>query len=361
MKVDILRSQWGICPPDYPKFSGICWIKPDGTLDARKVRDFAAETQRQRGAMVRILPWMVWDDWDNNGGTISRADYMPWVFENGKYNLEKLNPRYFDNVSEIVYILTGHGLWPIINAYDSCHGDRPGSRNVPWNNNHQGIGRYTDDTPTAWQMRDLWLRELIKAMSWYYQSVSGTQPVICPITGRGCTGGLTEEGKGEPIKLDWGISIGNEPRRDDRGFINVAVQASQILGDYPPWQRRWTGTRYTFPEDGWKEEGDSLYADTKLALRRAGWDREVRIAHGINEDFFARFRHIIDHTGIWKISDDGCSPKFTAEQWKKHLSAWLRPGRMEHLYIETLCEGPGPNFDACQGITEAVKEAGLYS
>ena len=305
----ICRSMWAIADPDYWKNyrdGGVCCIRKDGTLDEEAYISFLDKAALYGADMTRVLPWMVNEDW-----TTINPIYMPWEFdaEKMKYDLEKFNPVYFDNLSKMAFLSSGRGIVLYFCFFDSCHGNR---RNAPWNKdcNIQGVDSFYDESTVAVRMKEMWIQEALKALSSYV---------------------LPDRKEIEAIGLVYGVSAANEP--NDKRFESTGLQVMKAAFSDRwkiPVQRIEVGARYSrIPFSG----VDPVFQKFSLRLGKEGIRNNekffkryafFKVIHHVTPEFLRSYRHIQRHTSRFWISDDGNHPKWTKEQWRDAVLNFLR-------------------------------------
>ena len=323
-------------------------INTDGTLNKKKYAAFMRYFANNGANCTRELPFLVKDP-HLTGNEKSSRNFLPFIFRNGKYDLEVPNPLFYDNLRAMIKIANRHNLAFQYSMFDRAHSlNMPDS---PWNLNHQGKqGYYQWD-----QFTDHYVNQVL-------------------LTVREAESQLMEEG----IICKMLFELENEPR--ESAFIPIAIETSKrIIAAHFEKEQIEDGVSYLLHKGGKpvieKVNGQLIRNPLFEALKRA--KRKVGLYPGEEERDKSRYfstihqvdkliiRELIDalkHTRRFSISCDGEKPKPNSNQWFGRLlplfqAAKGRPRReqllktwkVEHIYRGDL-EGNSQLGDAMDGI-----------
>lgn len=318
-EIEIFGSIFGAMsdPGSWSEFS--C-IMPNGVLNKLKWQGYMKLWKSYGATSTRELPFLV----DSDKKTIT-PNYMPFLFRDGKYDLDQFNPQYFENLETMARTANGEGIIFYFSLFGP-HGNWPTS---PWVLNHQGVNGYYDMSPKADSFRRMWIRKALMTLTPKY--------VV-------------------------GFELANEPRSGN--FPEISSNIMLILKKFkvPLW-RVIMGSEFILSD---RVPGNRLYVLTKRALRKLNlWNkREVfgKVIHGAELWIFQQYWHMQKHWSRCFISDDGCHPKKSAKFWENVLTGWFRAVKLrknkffktrsafEHLY-----RYPQDDITGVYGIAKAVE------
>lgn len=320
LKIEIFGSIYGAMsdPGSWEEFS--C-IFSNGMLNKLKWQDYMEKFKAFGATSTRECPFLVHED-----KTTITPNYMPFLFSEGKYDLDKFNPQYFENLAEMARIANGEGVIFYFSLFGP-HGNWPTS---PWVLNHQGIKGYYDQSPRADFYRRLWIVKILGTLKSPY--VVGFEP-------------------------------GNEPHNEN--FPMIAAKIMIILRENKvPLNRIIMGAEFIRND---RIPGNKLYRQVKKAWKRLKmWDKRQifsKVIHGAEIWVFRTFWHIQKHWSRGFISDDGCHPKKSAIYWYNVLKEWFEEVKLkknkffktrsafEHLY-----RYPQDDITGVYGIAKAVED-----
>ena len=281
-------------PAAWPEFT--C-IKQDGTLDEERY-DYFMKTFALYGAnATREFPFHVPEDHQPQGQT----NYLPYVFYNGKYDLDQYNETYFRNLKKMATIANSRGHVFFFSVLDRCH--QLNMNWSPWNLNHQGVRGF----------------QLSQVEKW-------TRKILDTLQGN-----------------VFGIEDINENRSAE--LIPILVRIIKIAKEYGlPNTRIIHGTQYIMKWTGNEQVPHPIFQKFSSALNKTGiraFDYFERNAHEVNEKFLEDFAHIQRHKSNWFISDDGVHPKCSHQWWLENLTRFFshKPARKNRLFY------PGAAFE----------------
>jgi hypothetical protein len=304
-------------PNAWPEFS--C-IKADGTLDEARY-DYFMRTFAYYGAnATREFPFHVPENHQPQGQT----NYLPYVFCDGKYDLNQYNEVYFHNLKRMALIANSRGHVFFVSVTDRCH-----QLNMdwsPWNLNHQGARGF----------------QLVQIDKWTRKILDTLQGTV------------------------FGIEDINENRSAD--IIPILVRIIKIAKEYGlPNTRIIHGTQYIMKWTGKEEVPHPLFQKFSSALKREGlrdFDYFERNLHEINEKFLVDFAHIQRYRSNWFLSDDGVHPKRSHQWWLENLTKFFatRKGKRNRLFypgagFEHLYRYPADDIAGVWGIVRAYEIA----
>jgi hypothetical protein len=278
--IQIVGSVFGSisCPEVWP-FS---ILDKDRNVNIEKWVETMRTIANYGGSATREITFLIPESRD----TKYDKSYLPYIYHNGKFDLNQINQKYFDNLHLMVKIANDYNIKFYISIFDRCHGMMSHS---PWKNNHQDFNGFYD-LPDEYL--HLYLKKIVDAVK---------------------MAGVDSDGK--KLRFNSGYEIVNEPFSDK--FPALAVKVFKYL------RRRGisnrdiiTGIEYLPPEN-------KRFRAYKKAVRDAKiYDKHnpFRTVHNIKKQgFLESYRHIQKHSGRWWVSDDGEKPKLTGEWWLKKL------------------------------------------
>lgn len=320
-EIEIFGSIYGAMsdPGSWKEFS--C-IMSNGELNKLKWQDYMRQFKAYGATSTRECPFLVHAD-----KTTITPNYMPFLFRDGKYDLEIFNPQYFKNLSEMVRITNGEGIIFYFSLFGP-HGNWPTS---PWVLNHQGIKGFYDLSPRADYYRRIWITKVLETLKSPY--VVGFEPC-------------------------------NEP--NDFRFVSIAPKIMSLLrGNGVPFERIISGVRYMAP--GRIIEANPLYRSVKKILKRNKmWNKRrmfSKVIHHVTLEFFREYWRMQKHRSRPFISDDGCHPKKSCQFWYNVLKGWFRVVKLKknkffktRAAFEHLYRYPQDDITGVYGISKAVED-----
>jgi hypothetical protein len=274
-KIQIVGSVYGSisCPEVWP-FS---ILDKNRNVDVERWAETMRTIANYGGNATREITFLIPESRDINYD----KSYLPFTFHDGKFDLEQINQKYFDNLRIMVKIANDYNIKFWISVFSRPHGIYSHS---PWRNNHQDIKSFYD-LPD--EILHLYLKKIVDA---------------CKMAG--------VDSHGKKIRFNSGYEIVNEPFSDK--FPAFAVKVARYLRKRGISNRDIMGGVECMPLDN---KRDVLY---KRAMRKAGlYDRlkQLRVVHNIvKTNFFENHWKIQKHKpGHW-VSPDGDKPK-PGEDW----------------------------------------------
>lgn len=325
MSVTIVGSYFASMSDFRDNFRKISVIDEEGKLNEKVWEEMCRKIANDGADATRQIPW-----W-----SIRKEDYrwMPFVYENGTYDLRFFNPLYFYNLRRMAEIANSFNLTFIFSLYDHCHTKTKNNlrRFNPWTNNRQRLknsfyGKNMD------HHRKNWESEVFKAL--------------------------------EGLRVQYEIC--NEPYGDCSRFImktlehleeNGVSQNDIICGLQYRLDRR-TNTQYKELMKTIKRKHGLYYAEQLgktwlLAVHQFGPHCFEGLAS--HETWGMRFF----------LSDDGNVPKNTEEWFYLHYSGYFREyphtAFRDRFYIECMFKTANDDFSATRGVSRALIDTkGFY-
>jgi len=245
--------------------------------------------------------------------------FTPYVYENGKWNLDKRNPYYWPIVKEVIGIFKEFNVEMPYCLFDNCQFWKNPAW-ACWSNNHQGIQNYMQDI-----LRSVaWVQEAV-------QQIGGYDNVLFEAVNEG------QEWGGLPNSKNWFRNVcqtlynnGIEP---ERFSVGVNLARKNYLGDFtfqPTTEfQEWTKA---ISEEVWGEIpslGITLPVHGVLG-DMGGW-YENGVFRSAPELIFGQMFHEANwawgpvHTKrVWIVSNDGNPDKDSAQAREafKKMCAW---------------------------------------
>lgn len=161
---DNLRAWFGIDAFSSIPGWGDVTKQPDGswiiTPESReKLREYIGKLAWEGVNGKHMLPYA---GWLKDGMQNPEDCFTPYIFENGKWNLDKRNPYYWPIVIEIIGIFKEFNVEMIYCAFDNCQYWQNPSW-ACWANNIQGIQNYMQDVPRSLA----WVQEVMDNIGGY--------------------------------------------------------------------------------------------------------------------------------------------------------------------------------------------------
>lgn len=321
-RIEIFGSVLGAMA-DPARWSFSC-IHPDGSLNAEKYQDFMSTFRKYGATATRELPFLVHDD----KRTVT-PNYMPYVYENGKYNLDKFNDQYFKNLAEMARIANGQGIVFYFSLFDQGgHGNFP---NSPWRLNHQNVDGWLDPGNKAKYYRSQWVWKVLDTLQ---------SPYVV------------------------GYELANEPNHENFPAI-AADTMRQLRRNKVPYWRILMGAEFIRSD---RIPGNKLYRQTKKVLKTMKeWDkRELfsKVVHGADVWFFQKYWHVQKHWARPFFSDDGMKPKRSAAWWENVLTPYFKAvKKKKNKFLKTragfehVCRFYNDDIYGCYGIAKALENA----
>jgi len=135
----------------HPLFKEISCVFPDGTLNRNRVEYFAERAYRNGATGMRIFPGFLVDIKLFGNVPLEQwyYNYLPWELdtENMKFDLRRVNEKYFSNLGEIARIINSKGMKIVFSMYDNCHWDNKDSvvPHSPWRFNINGVNSFYEN------------------------------------------------------------------------------------------------------------------------------------------------------------------------------------------------------------------------
>ncbi len=312
-KIEIFGSIYGVMsdPGSWKEFS--C-IMSNGQINKLKYQDYMRTFKTYGATSTRECPFLVHAD-----HTTITENYMPYLYRDGKYDLDQYNPLYFHNLVEMARIANGEGVI----FYFSFFGPDCNRPTSPWVINHQGIEGIYDLSLKAYHYHLNWVYKVIETLQGY----------------------------------DVGYELYNEPT--DIRFITDAPGIMDLLQKCRvPKERIILGVCF---------QEHKLYQGVKNILKHnKTWDKRLmfsKIVHRVTSGFFKKYWRWQKKWDRCFISDYGCSPSKSAQFWNNVLREWFRVVRLkrnkffktrsafEHIY-----RYPGDDITGVYGIAKAVED-----
>ncbi len=316
MNIEIISSFFGaISRISDPSFH-ISVIGENGNLQEEKWSEMCRRSANNGATGMREMPFWVEKAQDHI--------FVPYVYVNGKYDLNQFNPIYFENLRRMVEIANTYNLKFYLSLYEQCNiTKRNKSREfIHWTNNVQGLkdawyGKDADPFREAWENKIL-------------ETFSG---------------------------LNVGYELCNEPVDEEfphSGFetykhlIKKGIPDEDILMGVMWDTREYRKFRKPFLEK---------YGDKWWGKQKHRWFSTV---HGVDEKTFETLNQQEGHTRRFWLSSDGIHPKHDREWWEENLINFFKvvptaPFKNRYAF-EAMHKKDEDDFDDARGISEAIYE-----
>ncbi|MFA5031184.1 MAG: hypothetical protein WC495_06385 [Patescibacteria group bacterium] len=128
-------------------------LKNDYTeFDFDKWENWCQKSANAGANGIRILPYSPWSQ--EGGGVPIEKLWSPYILENGKWNLNKYNDKYFEILSQMVAVAAKYNLKIWYSLFDNAQFHHGSTEVSPWGNNVQGFDDYYDSLPYALKWTD---------------------------------------------------------------------------------------------------------------------------------------------------------------------------------------------------------------
>jgi len=336
-------NQWG-------EFS--C-LNRDGTLDIEKYSNYIREFANMGCNSTREIPYLITDK--NYKGSKKQRNFLPFIFENGKYNLDKFNQVFFDNLKEMIKSAYRHNMSFQVVIFDRCHGLQ---KNSPWLLNNKNIKNWYD---------------------WNTYSKDYTIKVLDTL----------KELKKEIPNVDLLIELENEPHLT--GFCKSGIETMKLLKEYGYKDNQielgvsYIPNKIEFNENGSLKLGH-LFEKFKKSMRKSDpplYDGTQKADYfstihdfGNNSKKVDEICKAVTHTRRLSLSNDGQKPKADKTWWYDTLEPIFETMKISNLGMknqklwkfEALYRGKldgtsslRDKIDGISGLSEAYKKVfGTY-
>jgi hypothetical protein len=321
-RIQVVESEFGLINVTWPE-KGL--INPDGTLNRYRSRRNAWKRKEHRADATRETMWL--------GKNIENAPAAPFLLGRTKYDLNKINWAYFDNLTDIIKDHHEFGVKFIYTGFDFCGVKEPERAKVnPWTNNKQNTKGFHK------KLAEPYVRE-------YWENVVDCEPDL--------------------------IYICNEP---DYGYGNFIIFSYECLVDLGyPVRNIITGCQHvggtemsrdrkklSHPYWVWKQYrkkhgGDVLKKN--IMLSKHGFRTGDHIYRGLSDGGYGSRRLFLSRDGVYPRPDKNMN--------RNLLKYLLRKDNRERMvapflntnewYIEAICnEAHGGQGNEGEGFADAV-------
>ena len=314
----IKTEQGVISDPNYWHFSN---IKDDGKLD---VIGFSNKVRKMANYGVnswRVLTFLVRDSTGKNPQKdIGHNRYfLPFVFENGKYNLTKLNQIFFDNIKEMIKACNRHNCYFQVVVTDRCHHRMADS---PWSLNHQNI--------KSWYGWSVYMANYVKKLLDTVEEAKNeiekegyefkilfeleNEPMVDDFLEHGANVLYEIKQRGyKNNQIEWGLDTWYvNPKTGKFNLIWAEEIKEYVLSKNPRWTKFKNYLRYSFKRDG---KHIKLYdvsgEDIDFFYTSHGYVVEI--------EHIKELIRAVPHTFVYSISNDGHKIKYDKETWYNNV------------------------------------------
>ncbi|NIM16270.1 MAG: hypothetical protein GTO45_30100 [Candidatus Aminicenantes bacterium] len=316
MDIEIISSYYGAISRIMDSEYHISVIGEDGKLLGDDWKEMCRRTANNGASGMREMPFWLEKQQDHI--------FAPYIFTDGKFDLNQFNPLYFENLRKMVDIANSYNLKFYFSLYEACNiKERYGKRDfVPWTNNVQGLRnawykRDADDYREAWENKIL---ETFEGKNVGYE--------LC----------------NEPLDMDFQHSGFETYKR----LISRDVPDEDIVMGVEWDTREYRNFREPFLE---------TYHDHWWNKQKHKWFSTV---HNLSAKTFEKLSLQEGHTRRFWLSADGWHPKPNQIWWENSLRDFFRtvptaPFKNKYAF-ETMHKKDEDDFDDARGISEIINE-----
>lgn len=316
MEIEIISSYYGaisrITDPTYH----ISVIGEDGKLLVANWKEMCRRSANNGASGIREMPFWLEKEQDHI--------FAPYIYIKGKFDLERFNSVYFENLRQMVDIANSYNMKFYFSLYEACNiKERNNLRNfVPWTNNLQGLKNAWFDQD-ADKYREIWENRILQLF----------------------------EGK------NVGYELCNEPL--DANFKHSGfISYQRLINCGIPDEDIIMGVE-------WNTQGYRDFRIPFLETYGSPWWEKQKLKwfstlHNLSEKTFEILNAQECNTHRFWLSVDGRQPKPDQSWWKNSLRNFFKavsaaPFKNKYAF-ETMHKKDGDDFDDARGISEIVFE-----
>ncbi|UCH93625.1 MAG: hypothetical protein JSV88_25600 [Candidatus Aminicenantes bacterium] len=310
-RIEIVSSYFGAISRISDPVYKISVIDENMELREKLWREMCRRVANNGASAIRMMPFWPPEKEQDVG-------YMPFVWEEGKYNLDKMRESYFTRLRKMVKIANEY-LKVYFSLYEACGMRKEFRMFNPWYNNHNNMQDFRRLGLYADKYRGNWERKILITL-----------------------GGLNV-----------GYELCNEPKFGAEAMFKVYKRLRRwkisdeniIMGIEwnTPTYREWRNLIIErWGEEAWVEKKHILFSTV----------------HGLTADIFSDLYLQEGHTRRFWLSVDGLHPKPDADWWEQELLKFfdeVPTAAFKNRYAcEAMHKKTEDDFDSAKGISEAI-------